>query len=272
MEQILAKYYRPKLPHIWCPGCGNGIVTACLTKAIDKLQLEQDQTCIVSGIGCSSRASGYLNFDTLHTAHGRAIPFATGIKLVKPNHNVIVLTGDGDATAIGGNHLIHAARRNINLTVVVFNNSIYGMTGGQYSPLTPQKSMASTAPFGNVDRPFDISELAKGAGATFVARATTYHAALLSELIAKGIEHQGFSLIEAVTACPISFGRQNKMGSPANMMKWQRDRAVTVEAMGRMKPEQIEGKFPIGVLHQVEAPEYVTEYQKIIQQAMGSGE
>jgi 2-oxoglutarate ferredoxin oxidoreductase subunit beta len=272
MEQLVDKYFRPKLPHIWCPGCGNGIVTSCVTRAIDKLQLDQDQTAIVSGIGCSSRASGYLNFDTLHTAHGRAIPFATGIKLVKPDHNVIVLTGDGDATAIGGNHFIHAARRNINITVVVFNNSIYGMTGGQYSPLTPHRSMATTAPFGNVDRPFDLCELAKGAGATFVARATTYHATLLAELIAKGISHKGFALVEAITACPVSFGRQNKMGTPANMIKWQRDNAVMVEAMAKMKPEQIAGKFPIGVLYQEEGPEYVTEYRKVIQRAMGSGE
>lgn len=272
MEEILSTYFRPKLPHIWCPGCGNGVVTASVAKAIDKLQLDIDQTAIVSGIGCSSRASGYLNFDTLHTAHGRAIPFATGIKLVKPNHNVIVLTGDGDATAIGGNHFIHAARRNINLTVVVFNNSIYGMTGGQYSPLTPHKGMATTAPFGNVDRPFDLCELAKGAGATYVARATTYHATLLTELIAKGIAHQGFALVEAITACPVSFGRQNKMGTPANMMKWQRDNAVPVEAMAKMKPEQYEGKFPIGVLYQAEAPEYVTEYQKVIARASGRAE
>ena len=272
MENVLAGYYRPRLPHIWCPGCGNGVVTACVAKAIEKLQLDQDQTAVVSGIGCSSRASGYLNFDTLHTAHGRAIPFATGIKLVKPDHNVIVLTGDGDSTAIGGNHLIHAARRNIDVTVVVFNNTIYGMTGGQFSPLTPQGSMASTAPFGCVDRPFDIFELARGAGATFIARATTYHAALLADLIAKGIQHKGFSLIEAITACPISFGRQNKMGSAANMMKWQRDHAVMVEAMGKMKPEQLEGKFPIGLLHQAEAPEYAAQYQKVIQKAMGSGE
>ena len=272
MEKLIAKYFRPRLPHIWCPGCGNGIVTAAVVRAIDKLGLDQDKTAIVSGIGCSSRASGYLNFDTLHTAHGRAIPFATGVKLVKPDHHVIVLTGDGDATAIGGNHFIHAARRNLDITVVVFNNSIYGMTGGQYSPLTPHKSMATTAPYGNTDRPFDLCELAKGAGATFIARATTFHAALLADLIAKGLEHKGFSIVEAITACPISFGRQNKMGSPANMIRWQRDHAVMIEAMPKMNAEQLNGKFPIGVLYESEAPEYVTEYQKVIKQAMGGKE
>lgn len=269
MEKLIEKYFRPKLPHIWCPGCGNGIVTAAVVKAIDKLGLDQDKTAIVSGIGCSSRASGYLNFDTLHTAHGRAIPFATGVKMVKPEHHVIVLTGDGDATAIGGNHFIHAARRNLDITVVVFNNNIYGMTGGQFSPLTPHSSLASTAPYGNTDRPFDLCDLAKGAGATFIARATTFHATLLADVIAKGLTHKGFSLIEAITACPISFGRQNKMGSPANMIKWQRDHAVMVDAMPKMTSEQLAGKFPIGVLYQSEAPEYVTEYQKVIKQAMG---
>ena len=188
-----------------------------------------------------------------------------------PELTVVVYSGDGDLIAIGGNHFIHAARRNIDMTVVVFNNSIYGMTGGQSSPLTPHNGKATTAPYGNVDQPFDLSELAKGAGATFVARATTYHATLLTDLIAKAISHKGFALVEAVAACPISFGRQNKMGSPANMMKWQRDHAVMVEGMAKMKPEQLEGKFPIGLLYQKEGPEYVTEYQKVIKLAMGRG-
>ena len=269
MEQLLEKYYRPKLPHIWCPGCGNGIVTAAIVRAIDKLGLDQDKTTIVSGIGCSSRASGYLNFDTLHTAHGRALPFATGIKLAKPDHKVLVITGDGDATAIGGNHFIHAARRNIDLTVIVYNNNIYGMTGGQYSPLTPQMAKATTAPYGNIDRAFDLSELAKGAGATFVARSTTYHAKQLAELVAKAIAHEGFAVVEALTGCPISYGRQNKLGKPAALLAWQRDNTVPVEAAAKLKPEQLAGKIKIGVLHQETAPEYTAEYSKVIKQAMG---
>ena len=175
-EHIINKYFRPgRLPHIWCPGCGNGIILGSIAKAIDKLGLDQDTTSIVSGIGCSSRSSGYLDFNTVHTAHGRALTFATGIKLAKPDLNVIVCTGDGDATAIGGNHFIHAARRNIDLTVILFNNNIYGMTGGQYSPMTPPNSKATTAPYGTIEPAFDIVGLAKGAGATFVARTTTYH-------------------------------------------------------------------------------------------------
>lgn len=268
MEQIIDKYFRAgRLPHIWCPGCGNGIVTGAIVKAIDKLALDKDGVAVVSGIGCSSRASGYLDFNTVHSAHGRALPVATGIKLSEPRLKVIVVTGDGDATAIGGNHFIHAARRNIDLTVVLYNNNIYGMTGGQYSPLTPTDSKATTAPFGTVDRAFDVTELAKGAGATFVARATTYHTPTLVDVITQGIQHEGFSIIEAITACPISFGRQNKMGAAPNMMKWQKDNGVMLTAYEKMNDEQKAGKFPIGVLYKKTAPEYTAEYEKVIARA-----
>lgn len=271
MEQIIEKYFRPgRLPHIWCPGCGNGIVLGAIAKAVDKVGLSKDDTSVVSGIGCSSRSSGYLDFNTVHTAHGRALTFATGIKLAKPELNVIVCTGDGDATAIGGNHFIHAARRNINLTVVLFNNNIYGMTGGQYSPLTPTHSKATTAPFGTIERSFDVCELAKSAGATFVARGTTYHTQALVDVIAQGIQHDGFSLIEVITACPISYGRQNKKGDAPKMMQWQKEAGVMKAAFDKMTEEQRAGKFPIGVLHQeTGVPEYTTAYDKVIEAAGG---
>ena len=269
-QELVEKYFRPgRLPHIWCPGCGNGVVTGAIVKAIDKVGLSQDETAIISGIGCSSRASGYLDFNTVHSAHGRALPVATGVKLAEPKLKVIVCTGDGDCTAIGGNHFIHAARRNIDLTVVLFNNSIYGMTGGQYSPLTPTHSKATTAPYGTIERPFDVAQLAQAAGATFVARATTFHTQLLVDLIAKGIQHEGFSLIEAVTACPISFGRQNKRGGGPEMMKWQRDHGVVLAAYNKMTDEQKADKFPIGVLYETQAPEYTKEYDKVIEAAQG---
>ena len=201
------KYLRySALPHIWCPGCGNGIILAAIVRAIDRLGLDHKKTVMVSGIGCSSRASGYMNFDTVHTAHGRALTFATGIKLAKPELNVMVITGDGDATAIGGNHFIHAARRNVDITTIIFNNSIYGMTGGQYSPLTPAGSKATTAPYGHIERPFDIAALAAAAGAVYVARSTAYHATLTTDLVVKGIESKGFAVIDAITQCPISYG------------------------------------------------------------------
>ena len=268
MEQMIDKYFRPgRLPHIWCPGCGNGIVTGAIVKAIDKLAFEKDDIAVVSGIGCSSRASGYLDFNTVHSAHGRALPVATGIKLAEPRLKVIVVTGDGDATAIGGNHFIHAARRNIDVTVVLYNNNIYGMTGGQYSPLTPTNAKATTAQYGTVDRPFDVTELAKGAGATFIARATTFHTQLLVDVITQGIEHPGFSLIEAVTACPISFGRQNKLGPAPKMMTWQKDHAVMLAAYDKLTNEQKADKFPIGILYKTSAPEYTEEYDKVIAKA-----
>lgn len=271
MENLINKYFRPgRLPHIWCPGCGNGVVTGTIVKAIDKLGLDKDNVAVISGIGCSSRASGYLDFNTVHSAHGRALPVATGVKLADPSLKVIVVTGDGDATAIGGNHLIHAARRNIDMTVILYNNSIYGMTGGQYSPMTPQGSKATTAPYNTIEPSFDITELVKAAGATFVARGTTFHAQILTDLIAKGIEHKGFSLIEAVSGCPISFGRQNKIGGPAEMMKWQRDHAVMMAAWNKMTDEQKAGKFPIGVLYESnDRKEYTEAYDELIARAQG---
>ncbi|MTI81091.1 MAG: 2-oxoacid:ferredoxin oxidoreductase subunit beta [Firmicutes bacterium] len=253
------QYFRiEKLPHMWCPGCGNGIVLHSLINAISGLGLDQDKTTIVSGIGCASRAAGYLDFDTLHTTHGRALAFATGIKFSKPELNTFVLMGDGDCTAIGGNHLIHAARRNINLTALVFNNNIYGMTGGQYSPMTPNAKRATTAFYGNIDRSFDLMELAKGAGATYVARATTYHTELLTKLIMEAHKNKGFSLVEVVTACPTAYGRYNKLGKPADMLKAQKENAVNIKSLkDGIVPE---GKFLIGELYRAEAPEYIDQY------------
>lgn len=271
IEALIDNYFRPgRLPHIWCPGCGNGTVTGTIVKAVDKLSLEKDNVAVVSGIGCSSRASGYLDFNTVHSAHGRALPVATGIKLANPSLNVIVVTGDGDATAIGGNHLIHAARRNIDMTVILYNNSIYGMTGGQYSPMTPAESRATTAPYATIEQSFDIVELVKAAGATFVARATSFHVPVLTDLIAKGIQHKGFSLIEAVCGCPTYFGRQNKISAPAAMMQWQKDHAVMITAWEKMDASQREGKFPIGLLHQnTERKEYTEAYEELIARAQG---
>lgn len=266
------RYFRQnRLPHLWCPGCGNGIVMKAIVQAIEKKQLEQDQTVIVSGIGCSSRASGYMNFDTLHTAHGRAIPFATGIKLANPKLHVIVITGDGDCMAIGGNHFIHGCRRNVDLTVVLFNNNIYGMTGGQASPLTPLDKKATTAPYGSVDRPFDPCNLAKAAGATYVARSTAFHVQHLTDMIAKGMDNNGFSFIEAITQCPISYGRKNKLGDAPEMLKWMRDSAVMLQAFEKLPEDKRIGKFPIGIFQNCSVEEYTSAYQKVINMAGGEG-
>ena len=264
------KYLRPgKLPHIWCPGCGHGIVMKGLIRAMETLQLEKSNTAVVSGIGCASRMSGYMDCCTLHTAHGRAAAFATGIKMVRPEMNVILVGGDGDGTAIGGNHFIHACRRNIDMTYIIMNNYIYGMTGGQFSPTTPTGSKASTTPYGNPDPTFDIAKLAIGAGATFVARGTSFQAAQIDKLIVEAINHKGFSVVEILDDCPTTYGRRNKFRSVIEMMKRLKDIAVPVKAAEIMTVEQLEGKILTGVLYREERAEYCQEYAKLIERAQG---
>lgn len=269
MSVVADKYLRlEKMPHIWCPGCGNGIILHAVIRAIDQMGWPKDDVVVVSGIGCSARTSGYLDFNTVQTTHGRALGFAMGIKLAKPHLHVIVFTGDGDGCGIGGNHLIHAARRNIDITVIMLNNSIYGMTGGQYSPLTPPGKKATTAPYGNVEYAFDICEVARAAGASYVARGTAYHARALAKLIKKGLENKGFSFIEAVTQCPVGYGAQNKFSSPAAMLKWQRDHAVSINRARQMQPEELNDKFIIGELWYQPRPEFTEQYQEIREKAI----
>lgn len=261
----LDKYLRMnKFPFIWCEGCGHGIVLKAMLGAVDRLSLNQDKVTMVSGIGCSSRATGYVDFNTLHTTHGRAIAFATGVKMANPELTVIVVTGDGDATAIGGNHFIHAARRNIDITVVLFNNWIYGMTGGQVSPTTPAHNKATTAPYGNPEGSFDISKLAIAAGASFVARGTVNNPVKMSQFIEKGISRKGFSLIEAFTPCPTAFGRQNKLGKPVDNMEWIKERTVSIRQASKMEGEELEGKLVTGILTDIAKPEYVEMYRSLV--------
>ena len=258
------------LPQIWCPGCGNGVIMRDVAVAIDELihdeenPINREDIVIVSGIGCSSRAAGYLDFNSIHTTHGRAIAFASGIKMANPKLHVIVLTGDGDCSAIGGNHLIHAARRNLGLTVICFNNDIYGMTGGQYSPTTPNGDRATTAPYGNVDRPFDIANLASGAGASFSARGDVYHARETIDIIKQAILHKGFSLVDVYSICPTYYGRKNKKGDAVEMLKWQKDNLVPTARYYSMSEEERADKKLIGILSFNDYPEYTEEYAKII--------
>jgi len=271
MAYDYAKHIRPgKLPHIWCPGCGHGIVMKGMIRAIDTCGLDKDNTAIVSGIGCASRLPGYMDYCTLHTAHGRAAAFATGVKMARPEMNVIVVGGDGDGTAIGGNHFIHACRRNIDMTYIILNNNIYGMTGGQFSPCTPTGAKASTTAYGNPDPTFDISKLAIGAGASFVARGTAFHAAQIDKLIAEGIKHKGMSVIEILDDCPTTYGRRNKFRSVVDMMKRLKDVAVPVAAAAKMTAEQLEGKILTGILHQEDKPEYCQQYAQVIAKAQGA--
>jgi 2-oxoglutarate ferredoxin oxidoreductase subunit beta len=261
-SNIIEKNFRvDRLPHIWCPGCGHGILMHSIARAIEDLKLDKENICIVSGIGCSSRSSGYFDYNTVHTTHGRALSFATGVKLANPKLHVIVITGDGDATAIGGNHLIHSCRRNIDITTIVFNNNIYGMTGGQYSPTTPTDDKATTAPYGNIDKPFDICNLSAAAGATFVARASAYHVNQMIAYTKKAIMHNGFSVVEGVSSCPTYYGRKNKKGSAVNLIKLIKENSmVTNDANKAIEAN----KLPIGIFKDIILPEYSQEYRKLV--------
>jgi 2-oxoglutarate ferredoxin oxidoreductase subunit beta len=264
-REIIHTYLRhaKKFPHMFCPGCGNGVVLGSLLRAIHGVGWGKDEVVFASGIGCSSRAPVYADFNTLHTAHGRALTFATGVKMARPRLNVVVMMGDGDATGIGGNHFIHACRRNIDITAIIVNNFIYGMTGGQQSPTTPQNALSTTSVYGTLDQPFDISGLAVAAGATFVARSTTYHVHELEKLMAAAFRHQGFSVVEAIAACPTCYGRRNKQGGAVEMMRWQKDVAVSVKKAAAMSPAELQGRIVTGVLAEREAPEYTAQYQKV---------
>jgi len=269
ITKLIHKYLRhdKKFPHVWCPGCGIGIMLGALIRAIDRIGYEKDEIALVSGIGCSGRLPVYVDFNTLHTTHGRALTFATGVKLAKPNLKVIVIMGDGDAVAIGGNHFIHAARRNIDLTAIILNNSVYGMTGGQSSPATPYGMKSTTTVYSNIEQDFRISELAVIAGAVFVGRGTVYHARLLDSLIEKALLKKGFSVVEVIAHCHTQYGRQNRLGSAVEMMEWQRDHALPVEKALKTKPEELKDKILIGVLIDKELPVYQDEYEKIRERA-----
>jgi len=270
ITKLIHKYLRhdKKFPHVWCPGCGIGIMLGALIRAIDRCGFTKDEIVLVSGIGCTGRLPVYVDFNTLHTTHGRALAFATGIKLANPKLKVIVIMGDGDAVAIGGNHFIHAARRNIDLTAIIVNNSIYGMTGGQYSPTTSYGMKTTTSSYTHIEQAFNISELALTAGAPFVGRGTVYHAKLLDSLMEKAFMKKGFAVVEVISHCHTQFGKLNKMGGAVEMMQWQRDHAVTVEKAKNMSEEELRDKFKIGVIVDKELPVYLEEYEKIREMAM----
>ncbi|MEE8397786.1 MAG: 2-oxoacid:ferredoxin oxidoreductase subunit beta [Desulfobacterales bacterium] len=252
-------------PHMWCPGCGHGTVLNSMLRAIENLGLDKSEIVMVSGIGCSSRISGYVDFHSLHTLHGRALAFATGVKMSRPELHLIVPMGDGDALAIGGNHFIHAARRNINITAIVMNNRTYGMTGGQFSPLSGYGTMASTAPYSNIDHDFDTVTLATAAGATFVARTTTYHARQITDIVEKAIVHEGFSMVEILSQCPTYFGRKNQGGNAVDMMESYKE---TTTPIGSKAKEENPDLIERGIFVQKTLPEYCSEYDKIIEKAM----
>jgi len=268
-QAIRHQYLRhnKKFPHVWCPGCGNGIVMAALLRAFYRMELPKDEVVLASGIGCSGRMPTYLDFNTLHCTHGRALTFATGVKLANPALKVVVIMGDGDATAIGGNHFIHAARRNLDLTAIIINNSIYGMTGGQYSPTTPFGARTTTSVYGHVEHAFSIAELAVTAGAAFVARSTVYHAELLDRLIEQAMNKPGFAVVEVISNCHVQYGRRNQLGDAVAMLESFRDTAITVAKAAKLTAEEREGTITIGVLTDRELPVSTEEYEKLRQRA-----
>lgn len=232
MSESYRKFLRAsQLPHVWCPGCGDGMIVKAFLLAVEELGLDQDQVVVVSGIGCSGRTPFILDFNTMHTTHGRAIAFATGVKLANEALKVIVIMGDGDASAIGGNHFIHACRRNIDLTALIFNNGIYGLTGGQLAPTTPTGMRSTTSQSGNIEPPFDLVRLALGAGAGFVARTTSFDHKQMTALIKKAIQYRGFSVVDIMTSCPTYFGRMNDVAEPYDMMHYLRDTTAPMEEL-----------------------------------------
>lgn len=226
-EHVWDKYLKKdRLPHIWCAGCGIGSILSAFIEAVDESNIDLDKLVVVSGIGCTGRVAGYMNLDTFHTTHGRPIPFAVGLKLARPDLHIVVFSGDGDLITIGGNHFIHAARRNSDILVIFVNNFIYGMTGGQVGATTPEKSRTTTTPYGNLERPFNMPYLAAAAGAVYVARWTSLHVRRLAWSIKEAFGKKGFRFIEVLSQCPTTFGRGNKMPEGIDMLRWFRDNCV----------------------------------------------
>jgi 2-oxoglutarate/2-oxoacid ferredoxin oxidoreductase subunit beta len=262
-----------KFPTIWCSGCGIGIAMGALIRAIDRLGLKNDDVALVAGIGCTARMPIYMDFNTLHTTHGRALAFATGLKIARPDMKVIAIMGDGDALAIGGNHFIHAARRNIGITALIVNNAIYGMTGGQYSPTTPLNRRAPTAPYGQIEPPFPLCEMAVAAGASYVARSTVYHALELDKFLTEAISNDGFSVVEAVSYCHTTYGRLNKLGTAADMMRALKDTSISQTAYKNLSPEDQANNTKIvrGNFINVDRPQYTNAYSNLITRVQGGG-
>lgn len=252
-----------KLPTIFCAGCGLGIGLRAILEAFCEENLKKEDLIFVSGIGCSSRIPGYVDFDSLHTIHGRAIAFATGIKLTNPEKHVFVITGDGDGLSIGGNHMIHAARRNLNINVFLFNNMIYGMTGGQASPTTPAGIKTSTSPFGKYEPNFDVVKLLIGAGATFVARDSVFYYNHLVNIIKRAIKHKGFSFVEIISPCPTYYGRYINISNPSEFFVKQKEYFYRIEQSDKISEEEKKKKIPIGIFIEEPLIDFESIYKEI---------
>lgn len=256
VTQLIHQYLRhnKRFPHVFCPGCGHGIVLGSLVRSVHNAGLSKDEVCLVAGIGCSGRMAVYVDFNTVHTTHGRALTFATGIKMANPELTVICVMGDGDALSIGGNHLIHAARRNVGITALILNNNIYGMTGGQCSSTTPMGARSMTTPHGQLENTFDIAELAKVAGANYVARSTAFHAKMMDAQITAALTRPGFSLVEAFSPCHTQYGRKNKFRTVVDMYQDLKTRSMPMDKWNETDPAKRGDKFPVGVFVERDEP------------------
>jgi len=260
-----------RIPHIWCPGCGLGTVVNCLVRGIKTCGIPRDLISVVSGIGCTGRMAGYLKLDSFHTTHGRPIPFATGLKLANPKLKVIVCSGDGDLFSIGGNHFIHAARRNTDMTIICVNNFTYGMTGGQVTPTTPVEAVASTTPYGNSEEPFNLPHLAESAGAVYVARWTTFHVRQAIKAMKEAIQKSGFSFVEIISPCPTLYGRRNKLGDGLEMMRaFKAQSTVKNGADTREVGLDFKGGIVCGKFIDRERPTFLDRYNERMQARLGA--
>ncbi|MBI9111574.1 2-oxoacid:ferredoxin oxidoreductase subunit beta [Maridesulfovibrio ferrireducens] len=269
--QLIHEYLRhnKKFPHVFCAGCGHGIVLGSLIRSIHGLGLAKDNVCIVAGIGCSGRLAAYVDFNTVHTTHGRALTFATGIKMAKPNMHVIVVMGDGDSMAIGGNHLIHAARRNIGVTALILNNNIYGMTGGQCSPTTPAGSYSMTTPMGQMEQSFDCVELCTAAGANYVARGSVFHVNKLDSMIMEGITNPGFGVVEILSPCFTQYGRKNKFKSPVDMYHALKSKVTPLERFNAIPEAERGERVPSGVFVKKDKPGLEEKFYEMAARCQG---
>lgn len=262
----MEKYLRmDRLPHIWCSGCGLGTTLSCFTYALDEMDLTDADVGVVSGIGCTGRAAGYLNLDSYHTTHGRAIAFATGLAVVRPEKKVVVISGDGDLFAIGGNHFIHAARRNIDMTVLCVNNFNYGMTGGQFGPTTPIGQRGTTAPYGNFENPFNLPYLAASCGAVYVARWTSLDARRVKEAMIEALKRPGFSFVEIVSPCPTNYGRRNRIGDGLDELRYYQENTVIRHGSDPKHADIRPGKeIVVGCFVDEPRPTYLDLYNELV--------
>ena len=263
LEHPNLKYLRKgSLPHMFCPGCACGQIMNNFLYAVTDLGLDPNKIVTIGGVGCTARIPAYLDMDAIHGIHGRTLGYATGVRLANPELNVVIITGDGDVTAIGGNHLIQAARRNLDVTLIVNNNGSFAMTGGQVSPVTPTGATTTTTTRGNVETPFDLCKLVEAAGGTYISRWTTAHSAQLLNSIKEGITHKGFSFIEVVGQCPTIYGRYVLgLRQPVDNLNWLKNNSITKAQAEKMKPEELEGKIIIGNFVKKEQPTLNERYE-----------